>query len=373
MTSTGAANKPRRRGQPILVFGVLILLWIGGRTMMWQSPLTTDWPTLDLPNVFAEAGAPNQELRTSTSSPVLTSAETHASKPHSMKELLVFIDTPPAELTKRYPRQPATLASHQALWMAALAYVPVPEPVARMLNQNAAPRATAPLGKLLETDQSNVNRWSLDGWLFWRPSSTQAPTAGPLPASYGGSQAGAVLRYQLASSSQRRPSAYIRATTALSGGRDSDLAAGLSARVFPKVPVSTHAEMRVSRSANRTEYHPAAFMVTEIPPLEAPFGVRVSTYAQAGYVGGDFATPFVDGQAKIDREVVNFDLAKIRVGAGTWGGAQKGAARLDIGPTASIDVSIGEVPARVSMDYRHRVAGDAVPQSGLAITLSTGF
>jgi len=55
-------------------------------------------------------------------------------------------------------------------------------------------------------------------------------------------------------------------------------------------------------------------------------------------------------------------------------GARRGrAAGLDVGPSASLDLKIGAALARVSMDYRLRVAGDAEPGSGVAITLSTGF
>jgi hypothetical protein len=38
-----------------------------------------------------------------------------------------------------------------------------------------------------------------------------------------------------------------------------------------------------------------------------------------------------------------------------------------------LDVTLGEVPARVSLDWRERVEGDAGPGSGIAVTLSTGF
>ncbi|MBS1239358.1 MAG: hypothetical protein H6R45_64, partial [Proteobacteria bacterium] len=58
---------------------------------------------------------------------------------------------------------------------------------------------------------------------------------------------------------------------------------------------------------------------------------------------------------------------------GAWGGAQKGAARLDIGPSASLQLKLGEANSRVSMDWRFRVAGEARPASGPALTISAGF
>ena len=115
-------------------------------------------------------------------------------------------------------------------------------------------------------------------------------------------------------------------------------------------------------------------LITEIRPVDLPAQTRGEFYAQAGYVGGRFATPFVDGQLRIDREAVRVGDAVLRAGGATWGGAQKGASRLDIGPTASVTVAIGEsAAARVAVDWRFRVAGDARPGSGPALTLSAGF
>ena len=66
-------------------------------------------------------------------------------------------------------------------------------------------------------------------------------------------------------------------------------------------------------------------------------------------------------------------MSELRAGAGAWGGAQKGAARLDIGPSASVDFRIGPANGRAQIDYRVKVAGDAEPGDGVAFTLSTGF
>jgi hypothetical protein len=119
---------------------------------------------------------------------------------------------------------------------------------------------------------------------------------------------------------------------------------------------------------------PAAFAITELPPATLPLGVRAEAYAQAGYVGGDFATAFVDGQARIDAPVSRLGPdVQIRAGGGIWGGAQKHAARLDVGPSATLGFRLGETQSRVAIDYRFRVAGSAEPKSGPALTISAGF
>ena len=91
------------------------------------------------------------------------------------------------------------------------------------------------------------------------------------------------------------------------------------------------------------------------------------------YVGGSFATAFVDGQGRVERPLGRFGEAEVSAGAGAWGGAQKGAARLDIGPTAAVTFRLGEARGRLAADYRFRLAGNAEPRSGPALTVSAGF
>ena len=63
----------------------------------------------------------------------------------------------------------------------------------------------------------------------------------------------------------------------------------------------------------------------------------------------------------------------MRLGAGAWAGGQEGATRLDLGPRASLRLRLGETASRLALDWRFRVAGEARPASGPALTLSAGF
>lgn len=113
---------------------------------------------------------------------------------------------------------------------------------------------------------------------------------------------------------------------------------------------------------------------TQVRPIDLPMETRAEFYAQAGYVGGKFKTGFADGQLRIDRRVAEFGKGELRAGGGSWAGAQKGAARIDVGPTATLGIPIGDAAsARVAVDWRFRVEGDARPDSGPAVTLSAGF
>ena len=234
----------------------------------------------------------------------------------------------------------------------------------------AAPRAAKP--------SAAPGRWSLDSWAFYRQGSEAASVSQGRVPIYGASQAGAVVQYRLSRSSRHDPRLYLRAYQANVPGGESELAFGASLRPLARVPLRLAGEARYTTNPFGSEIRPAAYAVTEFDPLPLPLGSRLEAYGQAGWVGGAGSTAFADGQAIITRAMpvvgrLSRDALQMSFGAGVWGGAQRDAQRLDIGPTLRFDVKVGRVPTRVSVDYRQRVAGDAAPASGAAATISAGF
>ena len=59
--------------------------------------------------------------------------------------------------------------------------------------------------------------------------------------------------------------------------------------------------------------------------------------------------------------------------SGKGGGAQPGVERVDIGPEMQIRSPLPNIPARIAVEWRERIAGRAAPSSGLAITLAADF
>ena len=365
----------KRRGQPLLVLGGVLALWCVARTALWESP----FPALPAPvEDFAGHGAaPEPPVRSAaTNIPGFSPARLSSHMPHWTAEGLPWRDPTLAGVpvsggmpsSRRGGRQ--TMASHQYLWLAALNQ-------GMGLAEGSSSKFGSPgLGAALSVDsgpQSAPVRWSLDGWFYLRQGGARNAAPGLLSPVYGASQAGAILRYRFAPNGILRPEAYARLTAALAGPADRELAVGLAGRPLAGVPFVAQVEMRLRRSNGGTELRPAAMLVSEFPPLDLPAGTRAEAYVQAGYVGGSFATPFADGQARVTRELASFDLGAVRAGAGAWGGAQRGAARVDVGPSATVDMKVGDTPARLAVDYRLRVAGDAEPGSGVAVTLSSGF
>jgi hypothetical protein len=238
-------------------------------------------------------------------------------------------------------------------------------------SASAAPRAVAPVPM---PPSLRPRRWSFDSWALLRRDGAGPMSVGLGPATYGASQSGAMLRYRVDLSSRYQPTVFARTTTALAQERENSAALGFSARPLPSVPLVAAVEGRMTDQAGGTRFQPAAYVYTQLPPVSLSRELQAEAYFQGGYVGGKFATPFADGQVRLDRKMVRIGSIDGRIGAGAWGGAQKGAARLDIGPSALVTMPLGKrMFGRVSLDWRFRVAGNAQPDSGPAMTLSAGF
>ena len=253
-----------------------------------------------------------------------------------------------------------------------MAHLPRPEALA------GGPVSPTRLPRKASEKPAAQDRWTLDAWAFWRDGSASDTAAQGRAPVYGASQAAAVLRYRIDPSNARDPRAYVRAYRALVSNGESELAAGLSARPLAGLPLRAHGELRVTRFASGTSLRPAAFVTSELEPIALPAGLRAEAYGQAGYVGGSDETAFADGPLHVMRDVAEFDLglverSRVSLGGGAWAGAQKGSSRVDLGPSMRLDLNIGETPARLSVDWRERVAGNAEPDSGVAVTLSTRF
>ncbi len=244
----------------------------------------------------------------------------------------------------------------------------LPDPTAPVYTYSPGAFAASP------PERPRARRWSMDAWYYWRRGSTTGISPGAFAPSYGASQAGGVLRYRLAPSSGHKPSIYVRSTAALDGSAEREVALGLLGRPLAKMPVVLAAEGRYTTTPDGKVFRPAGFAYTELPPFRLPLGLRGEVYAQGGYVGGKNATPFIDGQLRADRRLLKLNRPEVRLGGGLWGGAQKGAARLDAGPSIVVTAPIkGSLSARLAADWRFRLAGDAAPASGPAVTLSAGF
>lgn len=220
---------------------------------------------------------------------------------------------------------------------------------------------------------SPARRWSADGWVLLRGGSGAGLAAGA--PSYGGSQAGAVLRHALAPGSVLDPRVYLRLASAIDRARpDRQAALGVALRPLGQVPVQLLAELRASSGGGQWLARSAVAAVMAPAPVALPAHVVGEAYAEAGWVSGPHGTAFFDVQASAMRKALGLAPGlELHLGGGAWAGGQRDAARLDLGPRLSLHGRIGQAGARLSLDWRLRVAGRADPGSGPALTLAASF
>lgn len=386
-------DNARRQGGPLAMFGLILVVWVTGRAVLWESPFPAagmiDQATQLLAQAPPETGTvPGSGNAIAAIVPATAGASAQrgriGQKGRALRPDVAGIARAAAQPSgAAFNQQVAWLATrHDALLRTAWR---TQGPRFERANMGASDRPFFPgappfAGKYESSNAAGraPSRWSVDSWAFLREGSGAAPISqGRVPV-YGASQIGANLQYRAAPGSGHDPRLYVRAYRALIDPAESEIAAGVSARPLARVPLRLAAELRATDDRFRSELRPAAYVVTEIAPVALPFGLSGEVYAGAGYVGGAADTGFIDAQGTVTRRVASFDLrreddVRLSVGAGAWGGAQRDADRIDVGPTMRLDLSIGTVPARVSIDYRERVGGDAAPASGLAATLSTRF
>lgn len=368
------------KGTPLALFGLLMTGWVGVRAMVWESsaalPPSPQLAALPGPEMAADAPADGTAAvpRAAIMPPP---AAAMAGRPLSVPLAvpLAAVRAPSAVRASRAPRFAIAPAMPQQAGGAsafALAAPPGEEPAL------AGASPVRPSQPVPPRSGARAPRWSFDAWGFYREGSDLAPISQGRVPIYGASQIGGIAQYRLLPHSRRDPRLYVRAYRALVARGESEGAFGGSIRPIANLPLRAFAEVRYTDGPFAKEVRPSIFVISELPPQALPADFTLEAYGQAGWVGGDFATAFADGQVSLARELARFTVPggaplRISAGAGAWGGAQRDAQRLDVGPTVRLEWMMGRVPARLSVDWRERVGGDAAPESGVAATLSTSF
>lgn len=214
-----------------------------------------------------------------------------------------------------------------------------------------------------------LSGWSLGSWLYLRQGSGDAPETIGGAGQLGGSQAGLRLAYGFGETGRLR--AYGRATIALQRTRQRELAFGLAFAPLARLPVDLAVEQRVAAGPEgRTAL--AVMASGGVSDIALPAGFRLDAYAQAGVVGARRRDGFADAAVVVDHRLGARETS-LRLGALAAGAVQPGASRVDVGPRLTLRLpEVGE-GSRIALDWRQRVAGDARPESGLALTLAADF
>jgi hypothetical protein len=235
-------------------------------------------------------------------------------------------------------------------------------PAAKAASLPLAPHLAPPPGP--DHGTATPPRWALSAWSFVRSGSAQPLAAAGL---LGGSQAGARLTYRLNRDPARPLALSVRVSTPLRDAAAAEAALGLDWQPVRRLPVHLLAERRQALGRDGR----SAFGLTAFGGVsDAPLGpLRIDAYAQAGLVGARARDLFGDGSIRL-----SLPLARgLRIGAGAWAAAQPGLSRLDLGPQAAFRLPVAGRAVTIAADWRLRVAGNADPGSGPALTVATDF
>lgn len=218
--------------------------------------------------------------------------------------------------------------------------------------------------------QRNMAGWSLGGWLYLRDASATAPGGIAAASQLGASQGGMRIAYGFGRTGRLR--AYGRTTAAVGRSQQREQAFGLAFAPVAHWPVDIAVEQRVK--VGREGRTARAAMVTGgVSGVALPGNFRLEAYGQAGVVGARRRDGFADGAVVVDHRLGRDETARLRLGLLAAGAVQPGAARVDVGPRLTLRLPhVGE-GSRIALEWRHRIAGNADPDSGAALTLASDF
>jgi hypothetical protein len=239
-------------------------------------------------------------------------------------------------------------------------------PLSRIAGMSRATTSSTPTFPAESTPlkPNAIDRVQLTMWALLRSQQTGIAGSSSLASggTLGASQAGSRLTYNFT----RQIAATLRTTTTV-GRRGGEFAAGVRVQPIASIPVWITAERRQRLgqfSDGRNDF--ALFLEGGVYQRPMPWRFSLDGYLQGGIVGVRSRDLFIDGGLAFTRPVYK----RFSVGFGVWGGAQPGLYRLDAGPRISMQVRRN---VRVHFDWRQRLAGNALPGSGPAVTLAGDF
>jgi hypothetical protein len=328
---------------PLRFLALVVGGWIAIRAAAWIG-----WPDVMPPDALPDA---------------MASPASAPSTPFVPPPGLILDLAPKQGSAQRYAQADFTLPSSTA-YLAVTAPLTMTTPPDARLASSPPPHvglSAGPGGAGISSPPSS--RWSGSAWLLARRDRGTPPLA---PGGIlGGSQAGGRILYRLNDDAARPLALSVRVYAPLRG-RGAEAALGLDWRPIEQIPVHLLVERRQAidgggRSAFAASIHGGA-------SFGIPAGGRLDVYVQAGAVGLSSRDLFADGAMR-----VGVPLGPVELGGGVWGAGQPGTTRLDAGPQVTLPFSLSRANLRLSADWRFRLAGDAMPGSGPALTIGADF
>lgn len=327
------------KGRPLYFLTVVIGGWIGARTALL-------WPVQEIAPALIGAVAP------AAAAEPARKGMAHPRRIVPVTHRLAAAPAPSSLLAR--PSATAPLAAKPASGSPPARFEPPAAAVASPPDPLPAGSDPPPVFRT-----SPRSRWSGSAWAILRPDGRATPFVSQL----GGSQAGGRLAYAI--DGARRLALYARVSTAIDSPQREG-AVGVDWRPT-RLPIHLIAERRIGIEGVRSGTAIGAVGGIGPTPIAGP--VRIEGYAQGGMIVRERAEGFVDGSLRFTLPVAT----RLDLGLGVWGGAQQGASRADVGPTIGLSLPVAGRGVRLSADWRQRVAGDARPGSGPAVSLGFDF
>ena len=320
-----------------------------------------------LPPLLALASMPKTDLSTM----VLPIQALPAAGPAVVLLAAAMAETQPAkiELPARYAAKsnPPVAASPD---LASRAYAHLAEGdrrAAARLFDAALAAGPDPRSPQWQRERDRLGRhWSVDAYALFRDGGGAGPAASPV---LGGGQTGTSIAWTV-DPLARRPLALIgRINAANDDPQSTQAAVGLRWRPLRDVSISAERLVAVGATARND------WTLRVAAGAQGRRGLAEwSGYGEAGALGN--GELYAGGQARALLRLANIGRLRIHTGPGAWASIQTGVMttdRVDIGPSFVTRAPLGRMSLELSADWRFRVAGNAEPGSGPAVTISTQF
>jgi hypothetical protein len=354
------------RGRPFAFVALTLGTWIGARILSTpqEAPVRFSAATKPISNFIipAQKTRPNDIAIEMVFSPVqIEAAPAKVRRTHST---FSPFRPPAAKLIWRNGGRPSGLSN--------TVLVTVEDKPMRSGRDTPPTNAHALVGKAgtPELIQEPGRKWGVAGYTysFWRFANGSSNALAP-GAQYGGSQSGIILTVDPFGDPKQGVAVLARGAIT-PNGKEKELALGLRWKPLANIPVSLTAERRFQ--ANAPDRF-ATYLAGGIDARPVIGKLKADGFAQAGFVSGKDGGGFFDVQAKLTHPLTHIRDTPITIGVGSRAGGQRDVARLDVGPTIGTHIAVAKTLVIVQLDWRMRIAGNARPKDGLALTLSSGF
>lgn len=343
----------------------VLAVWIVGRSLtMALTAVEAEVPRSSAPERSA-AEDPTEALLTTTSSPAADAQPNETTALSVPRALPVQPSKAGPEVPKGYDadklRRPSIASSEGAAQAGVASVSP---------GFGVGPVSSSPASA---GDRFSLTHgWSASGWTLYRPGSRSASglaTNGQL----GGSQTGVRVRKIVVDlGANISLGGSLRASSSFGRDAQREVAVGGSLRMERRMPVEIIAERRIALDGGARDRF-VLLAASGIDDVKLPAKGLLSGYVQVGVAGVKSRDGFVDGAVRVERRLTEGQGYEVRAGANLSGAAQPGLSRVDVGPSVMLKLQSPAPPVRVSAEWRQRVAGNASPASGPAITVGVDF